>query len=107
MKITLYELLGMVKDCKIPKTFKYDSHVWTYDYESFTYWNDKGVEFEDYMDDGLMKYLNDEVEIIEEPQEHKIPEKITIKDLVNSKQSIQDDIIDKINEIIDYLEEIE
>jgi hypothetical protein len=74
MKITIYELLGMIKEGKAPKRFKYDSSEWLYDYESSAYWNDKGVEFENYMDDGLMKYLNEEVEIIE-PQEHKIPSK--------------------------------
>ena len=57
------------------------------------------------------KWLNEEIEIIEEPQEHKIPEKFEIYD--NSIEwccngrSITDnekDIMDKINEILDYLE---
>ena len=56
--------------------------------------------------------LDEEVKIIEEPQEHKIPEKINYKyknmygNISQHKQS-EIDIIDKINEILDYLEEIE
>jgi hypothetical protein len=59
------------------------------------------------------RILNDEVEIIEEPQEHKISKKFEIYD--NSIEwccngrSITDnekDIMEKINEILKYLEEI-
>ena len=108
MKITIYELLGMIKDGKAPKRFKYDISEWVYNYESSAYWNGRGVEFENYMDDGLMKYLNDEVEIIEEPQEHKIPEKLNIQEMSCRKKWLRDlDVWEKINEILDYLEEIE
>lgn len=124
MKITMYELLGLVKDDKVPKRFKYDSYVWTYNYESSAYWNGKGIEFEDYMDDGLMKYLNDEVEILEE--EKKIPEKMEneskfysyekfeekenvvdkvlyILRAINLAEEKIDNLNDSVNEIIDYL----
>lgn len=37
-------------------------------------------------------------------EEKKIPEKITPESMIKSNQSINDDIIDKINEIITYLE---
>ena len=63
----------------------------------------------------LKKILNDEVEIIEEPQEHKIPEKLTIGVNVCDEIHINNEIYgerqvrvvaDKINEILDYLEEL-
>ena len=58
--------------------------------------------------------LNDEVEIIEEPQEHKIPEKICTNRIINTKDILEFEMIQNkinaeytyaINEIIDYLEE--
>lgn len=53
--------------------------------------------------------LNSEVKIIEESQKQKIPEKIDKKHFLNNKSFDQVDIdlnfiIDKINEILDYLE---
>ncbi len=95
MKITIYELLGMVKDGKAPKKFKYDNYEWTYNYESSAYWNGKGLEFEDYMESSLITCLNEPVEIIEETpivrklyinnelqydleEEKKIPEKLPL-----------------------------
>ena len=30
MKVTIYELLGMIKDGKIPKKIKYDNDIWEY-----------------------------------------------------------------------------
>lgn len=94
---------------EVPKKFKYDCYVWTYNYESSAYWNGKSIEFEDYMDDGLMKYLNDEVEILEEKE---IPEKICTNRIINTKDILEFEMIQNkinaeytyaINEIIDYL----
>ena len=49
--------------------------------------------------------LNDEVEIIEEPQEHKIPEKLQGScDMTTSEICRMNNIEVKINEILDYLE---
>ena len=55
-----------------------------------------------------MNSLNDKVEIIEEPQEHKIPEKIPEEIIVGKKQPTHriKKIEKKINEILDYLKEI-
>ena len=56
-----------------------------------------------------------EEEIIEEPQEHKIPEKICTNRIINTKDILEFEMIQNkinaeytyvINEIIDYLEEI-
>ena len=59
--------------------------------------------------------LNEEVEIIEEPQEHKIPEKLVVNlnsndiNAVNNYRAtnLECELAFKINEILDYLEEIE
>lgn len=100
MKITMYELLGLVKDGKVPKKFKYDSYVWTYDYKNTAYWNENDIEFEDYMNNRLIAYLDDEVEIIEE-EEKKI-EHIDLSE-GNCISLKEDKIQMKINEIIDHL----
>ena len=86
---------------EIPKRITYKGQ--TLDYED-------GIDYKDYLNAYLFEHkccitkedLNEEVEIIEE--EKKIPEKLTTLYLANSNQTIQDDILYKINEIIDYLE---
>lgn len=77
MKITIYELLGLVKDGKAPKKIKYDNLELEY--------NEKCKDYYEYYGESLFAYkfttcndvLNDEVEIIEEPK--KI-EKITVRE---------------------------
>ena len=72
MKVTMYELLGMVKDGEVPKKIKYDDRIFNYL---------DGVDYQDNNGNDLFgetvyiseKDLNDEVEIIEE--EKKVPEK--------------------------------
>ena len=113
MKITMYELLGMIKDGKEPKKIKYMGYSFEYDtnhkrYES--YFDEQIWTLNDFVN--VNDNLNDEVEILEE--EKKIPEKIEyeISDengefsingfTFDYEQKLQ--IIDKINEIIDYLD---
>lgn len=71
MKITIYELIGLVKDGKAPEKIRYNNEIWKYDDELKTYDND------DYGSDLLEKlfyevcisdFINNEVEIIEEPK---------------------------------------
>ena len=39
MKITLYELLGLIKDGKAPKKIKYDGTIYEYsENDDFYYW---------------------------------------------------------------------
>lgn len=117
-KITMYELLGLVKDGKAPKKIKYNDKIWRLASDG-TYFigSDYGYDF--WVEHGDDKFedesitLNDEVEIIEEDK--KIPEKIDIcTDATNmeyikgktygknySKQALE--IAHTINEIIDYL----
>lgn len=68
MKITIYDLLGLVKDGKAPKKIKYDNLELEY--------NEKCKDYYEYYGESLFAYkfttcndvLNDEVEIIEEPK---------------------------------------
>ena len=114
MKITMYELLGLVKDGKAPKKIKYDELIWEYtgyQYERIdkenlgNIWN--GYNF---------NILDNEVEILEE--EKKIPEKLDIEQDKPGKQYyIRNEygtkcgltqhsrmIAEKLNEVIDYLD---
>ena len=105
--MTMYELLGMVKDGKAPKKIKINNVV--YEYRGYMYCTEKAnyQDIEDYLfGKWNFNILNDEVEILEE--EHKIPEKLDYKyeniyhNISKCKHS-EIRIIDKINEIIDYL----
>lgn len=156
MMITMYELLGMIKDGKAPKRIKYGNVIYkkmnidNYEAENF---NIKLFDYNFFQE----SRLNDEVEILEEEKkftkedfikermqldgitreqfdekyevkecncgmpfckgfiakekkEKKIPEKLETVDFeknyeyrINCEQSFQDIVI-KINEIIDYLD---
>lgn len=114
--ITMYELLGLVKDGKAPKKIKYKDIV--YELTDKKIWAD-----EVYSNEGKgyiklnfihIKSLNDEVEILEE--EKKIPEKLDIYDelqtlLANGGGSYDHNLHKmfkkieiKQNEILDYLD---
>ena len=141
MKITMYELLGLVKDGKAPKRIRIRSVGGVYDKEFYFDGNiymykDKYEEYAMTDDISIEMSLNDEVEILEEEkmvsipeseylkwldfkniacqpceeycEEKKIPEKLDKRDFLDNKTLDQVDadldfIIDKINEIIDYL----
>ena len=103
MKITMYELLGMIKDDNAPKKIMFLGNTYKYDETDKTYRTIIGntnigevhcLEF----------YLDYEVEILEE--EKKIPEKLeetsNIGDLTITYPSNKE-LMKKINEIIDYL----
>ena len=108
MKITIYELLGLVKDGKAPKKIKYENREY-YLYDNKSYLTTDKTRFFDkiYFSD-----LNIEVEILEE--EKKIPERLIdilrVDDLIPPvdenmykiwKQTIKNQ--NKINEICGYL----
>lgn len=108
MKITIYELLGMVKDGKIPKKIKYDNDIWEYIEEKENYIKSNGASLNwDYV---ALYCLKEPVEILEEPK--GAPEKIeplqkdymTLYDIKFTFSNSEMIIVDKINEIIDYLE---
>jgi hypothetical protein len=119
MKVTIYELLGMVKDGIAPKKIKVTGTIYDFDEECgfyFTKTKNGRVALGGKLDEiNLIYNFNNEdnVEIIEEPQEHKIPKKLTIGVNVCDEIHINNEIYgerqvrvvaDKVNEILDYLE---
>ena len=110
MKITMYELLGMVKDGKAPKKIKYINSIWEYDKETKDYFNDDLWLIYSMNSIGLTER---KVEIIEEDKKIEKLERFDIQGLETSGYSmtqaeylLEDGIKEnrnKINEIIDYI----
>ena len=111
-KISVYELLGLIKDGKAPKKIEYKGDTYIYagdDYSINDNREDWLITNYDYL---LTDFLNEEVEILDEDK--SIIEKLNIvrNDITYGDGAINDDelvdsvldIKDKINEIIDYLE---
>ena len=112
MKITIYELLGLVKDGKAPKKIKYNDILWIYsnenqDYLSLTENDDLfGHLFTNLSTNG---FINDEVEIIEEPKKiEKLNDKLglfgdrntqKIINELNYTRTIINELIDEINNL--------
>ena len=95
--ITMYELLGLVKDGKAPKKVKYINSIWEYDKETKDYFNDDSLWLIYSMNSiGLTER---EVEILEEK---KIPEKLDISNFPRHNNSLKKTAI-KLNQVIDYL----
>lgn len=113
MKITIYELLGLVKDGKAPKKIKYEGEIWEYDSSVQDYMNEDGNKylFANIFGMKTKRTLNCEVEIIEEPKKiEKIDEILMIDDLIppcgeNDIKMWKNIIIqqNKINELIDEI----
>lgn len=118
MKITMYELLGLVKDGKAPKKIKYDGDIYFLESdEIFEFFAYKTIDYNKFNTDGerLGKalfldnhymHLYDEVEILEEPKKiEKLDDnfsyRLKMKDILwNDNEVI---IINKINELIDEI----
>lgn len=117
MKITIYELLGMVKNGIAPNKIKYINSIWKYDENTKDYIHDDIWLIYSMNSIGLTER---EVEIIE-TKENKIPEKLEICYSPDIEEEIFYEkgnkpnhyvlgdagnklIISKINEILDYLE---
>lgn len=121
--ITIYELLGMVKDGKAPKEIRYNDEIWNYDdnYNNY-YFFSLDTECREYLFNNIsIEHLNDEVEIIEDtPKENKNTVGKVALDVDNDVNGSYDIVIIngieyeinkverymfvKINEIIDTLE---
>ena len=99
MKITMYELLGLVKDGKAPKKIKYNGVVLVYEDAYEDYWCYSGKYLFEYKFATCNDFLNDYVEIIEEPK--KI-EKIDFGTL-NTQKEKNRAIKDTINKLIDEI----
>lgn len=118
--ISVYELLGLIKDGKAPKMIKYkdNNYIFTgYDYHCILTNIEKGfVEYrliKNYIQD-LQSILNEKVEILEEDK--SIIEKLNIENDSPTHFYITNEygtkcgltkhskmIADKLNEIIDYI----
>ena len=105
--ITIYELLGLIKDGKAPKKIIYQGNYLEFDGEDYKYY--KGAET--LSEDSLVKYiavgnLNDTVEILQEDK--PIIEKIKRYEFKENGITISErpsiiEIADKLNEVIDYI----
>lgn len=112
MKITIYELLGLVKDGKAPKKIKYNDILWIYSNENQDYIS--LIETDDlfghlFTNLSTNDFINDEVEIIEEPKKiEKLNDKLglfgdgntqKIINELNYTRTIINELIDEINNL--------
>ena len=111
IKITIYELLGLMKDGKAPKKIKYNGVIAEYDEKLFDYWNENLFIDTGFLFKGIFgndeNHLNDEVEIIEEEKEI---EKLNLDtDKLKGKEIVRaiDYLLEgKINELIDVINDM-
>ena len=110
MKIDFYTLLGLVKDGKAPKKIKYNNIELEYDEKNEDYYSYYGGGLFEFKFSNCLNFLNDEVEIIEEPKKIKKIKQLNnvagCKELIEleDKQQINNHILkDKINELIDEI----
>ena len=68
MKITMYELLGIVKDGKAPKKILYNDIELEYDKDTKDYYPYYDKYLFEFKFADCVNFLEDEVEIIEEPK---------------------------------------
>ena len=106
--ITVYELLGLVKDEKAPKHIKYKDYdlVWE---ESLCYYRTNGYGGWEMFYFNLSD-LNDTVEIIEDNDKLEKIKTETMESLSTEKFVLKNNLIHnmrKINEIIDHINKIE
>ncbi len=116
MKITIYELLGLVKDGKAPKKIIYDDIALIYDEGCEDYYLYYGKGLFEYKFGNCKNFLNDEVEIIEEPKKIEKIEMYEDEDgryfLNNRDKKIYircdeiDFMVDKFNELIDEIKKL-
>lgn len=116
--IKIIDLLNMIsKGEEVPKKIKYLYYEYEFNEEEKEYQRLQNEIIYGLGEDRRLDIvLDDEVKIIEEPQEHKIPEKICTNRIINTKDILEFEMIQNkinaeytyvINEILDYLEEIE
>ena len=108
MKITIYELLGLIKDGKAPKIIKDDEYIYTLREQFNDYWNEESYllvnGFDDY--ENTIDFLNSKVEIIEEVEDKLIPDHISNEFIQSLDKEMIKHIAHKVNEIINYLQHI-
>lgn len=100
MKITIYELLGLVKDGKQPKKIMFDDYIYKFDNNCENYVRDNGIGISINWDYVAIKCLNEPVEILETTITYK-HDKIEKLDLSNGISVVH--CAYKINELIDEI----
>lgn len=124
MKITIYELLGLMKDNKLPKEIKYNDNTYHYscskeDYERVLSGNENGLLSDLFRNDYAPRFLNHTVEITESPKENNKMKFEEIQKLnpepISRRQYLCDEItidflkadiisiISKVNELVDII----
>ena len=119
MKITIYELLGLVKDGKAPKKIKFRNEIYEYenhikdgfiDYVGIEKENDEAFYLSSYIGNNYISDIfTDEVEIIEELKKiekedlFKLDERMSKASLVAWQKANNGILKKKINELIDEI----
>ena len=80
-EITIYELMGLVKNNKAPIKIKYDDVIWIYDKDENDYFSKVQNVFlyDEYIGGIYFSYFNDIVEILEENYEWEDIEELDIE----------------------------
>lgn len=103
MKIIMYELLGLVKDGKAPKKIKYGNVKLEYNEGCEDYYPYYGEGLFEYKFGNCKNFLNDEVEIIEEPKkiEHYLKGDRFLCDKAEMEhlRTKIDELIDEVNKL--------
>ena len=105
--ISVYELLGLVKDGKAPKLVKYYNYIWEYKKQFDDYFNDEEYLIENGFDswNNVKDFLEEKVEIIEEDK--PIIEKLNLdREPLRGREvprAIDYLLEGRINEIIEFL----
>ena len=103
MKITIYELLALVKDGKAPKKIKFGNIELEYDEKDEDYYSYYGGGLFEHKFGNCKNFLNDKVEIIEEQKkiEHclKRDRFLCDEDEIEHLRAKIDELIDEINNL--------
>lgn len=107
MKITIYELLGLIQDDDAPERIKYKNNIYEYDGETQNYCRPINFTLDFLIGEDIVALLDDEVEIIEEDKkiEYEQIEELTCneydfeKKTINSLIKNQRKLIDEINKL--------
>lgn len=109
MKIKMIDLLIKIANKEAPKKIEYGNEIWTFDKDEQDYTDEKQYLFADYMIDFVYKpkFLNDEVEIIEDKKEIK-PITMCMTGIMgfDGVENITTTLKDKINELVDEVNKL-
>lgn len=116
--VSVYELLGLIKDGKAPKKIKFDNTEYILGNGNYYYRISDGIGKIFTNDYNIFLCLNEEVEILEEDK--SIIEKIEIEEDIVCNKFVRNEygakcyiethdkiVIEKLNQVIDYINEKE